>query len=111
MVGIANTVLGFSIIVILMSIGVSPIVSNMIGYGLGAILSFYLNSKYTFNTQRHNVGKAIKFFIVLIFAYLLNYFTLQWTLDFLNPYFAQLISAGVYTLSSFFLMRYFIFAS
>lgn len=110
MVGIVNTTLGFSIIIVLMFIGFSPTVSNAVGYGLGAILSYYLNSKYTFDTQKHHIGQAIKFFIVLLFAYLLNYFTLQWTLDFLNPYLSQLVSAIVYTLSSFLLMKFFVFA-
>jgi len=109
MVGIVNTVLGFSIVVMLMLVGFSPMLSNAIGYGAGAILSYYLNSKYTFDTQKHHLGQAMKFFIVLLFAYFLNYFTLQWTLEFLNPYIAQLIAAVVYTLSAFFMMKKFIF--
>jgi len=51
----------------------------------------------------------IKFFIVLGVAYVLNFVTLQYLLPLLNPYFAQLGAAVVYTVSSFLLARYFVF--
>ena len=108
-VGIANTVLGFSIVFLLMFSGVSPIKSNVIGYTIGSILSYYLNSRYTFDAKNYNTKQVIKFFIVLLVAYFLNYLTLQWMLGGANPYLAQLVSAIVYTLSSFLLMRSFVF--
>jgi len=107
-VGIANTFVGIGIIFTLMIIGFSPTKSNLIGYLIGAILSYYLNSHYTFKKKRTLI-LALKFFIVLAIAYTLNYFTLQYTLVTLNPYIAQLSSATVYTLSSFALMKVFVF--
>lgn len=108
-VGIANTTVGFSIIFLLMFIGFSAIWSNAIGYAIGAILSYYLNSKYTFRSTSRGKIQAMKFFSILFISYLLNFLTLQWLLDFLNPYLAQFISAIVYTLSSFLLAKLIVF--
>ena len=108
-VGIANTLVGFSIVFLLMFSGVSPIKSNVIGYTIGSILSYYLNSRYTFDAKSYSTKQVIKFFIVLLVAYFLNYLTLQWMLGEVNPYLAQLVSAIVYTVSSFLLMRGFVF--
>jgi putative flippase GtrA len=108
-VGIANTLVGVGIIFVLMYLGLNPTKSNLIGYLVGALLSYYLNSRYTFNTQTHALVLALKFFTVLALAYVLNYLTLQYTLNLLNPYLAQLLSATVYTLSSFMFMKVFVF--
>jgi len=108
-VGIANTLLGFSIIFLLMFAGVSATLSNVIGYAIGAVLSYHLNKKYTFKSTVSSKTQALKFFTVLFIAYMLNFITLQWLLDFLDPYLAQLISALVYTLSSFILAKFLVF--
>jgi len=108
-VGIVNTLVGFIIIIVLMFAGLSPEVSNAIGYGIGAILSYYLNSKYTFESKSKDKKIILKFFLVLAIAYALNFLTLQSLLPLINPYFSQVISAIVYTLSSFFLMKFFVF--
>jgi putative flippase GtrA len=76
---------------------------------LGAILSYYLNKKYTFKSTSNSKLQVVKFFAVLFFAYILNLFTLQWLLEFTNPYLAQLSSAIVYTLSSFSLAKVIVF--
>ena len=108
-VGIANTLVGFCIIFTLMFLGLDPLWSNAIGYFVGAILSYYLNSKYTFQRDTQKKQQIFKFFTVLGLAYILNLFMLQYALMFLNPYLAQLVAAGIYTLSSFVLMKIYVF--
>ena len=108
LVGIANTLVGFSIVFSLMLFGLSAIESNMIGYAIGAVLSFYLNSKYTFNSKLTKI-LALKFFGVLALSYLLNLLTLKYLLTQIDPYVAQLLSAIVYTLSSFVFMKLLVF--
>ncbi len=110
-VGIVNTIVGFSIIMLLMLSGVSPLLSNGIGYGVGALLSYYLNSRYTFKAQTKSVLLATKFFLVLLLAYFLNVITLHSLLTSLNPYFAQFAAALVYTTSAFILSAFFVFNS
>ena len=109
LVGIVNTTIGFSIIFSLMFLGVSAILSNAIGYAIGSIVSYYLNKKYTFNSKEKSKTQAIKFFVVLGVSYLINFIVLKWLLEFMNPYLAQLISAVVYTLSSFLLVKFLVF--
>jgi len=104
LVGIVNTLFGFSIIFSLMFVGISATISNAIGYALGAVLSYYLNAKYTFKSTKSR-QQAIKFFTILAIAYLLNFATLTLLLNYLNPYIAQLIAAIVYTLSSFLMAK------
>ena len=111
LVGVANTLVGFSIVFSLMFFGISAEHSNMIGYFIGAILSFYLNSKYTFKSILTK-ELALKFFGVLALSYLLNFFVLKRLLNIeVDPYLAQLLSAIVYTFSSFILMKLFVFKS
>jgi len=109
LVGVANTLVGFSIVFSLMFFGLHAIESNMIGYAIGAVLSFYLNSKYTFKSKLTKV-LALKFFGVLLVSYFLNFLVLKWLLSTeVDPYMAQLFSAVVYTISSFVFMKVFVF--
>ncbi|KYJ85468.1 GtrA family protein [Sulfurovum riftiae] len=108
-VGIVNTLVGFSVIFLLMFVGVGPTLSNAIGYAIGSVLSYYLNKKYTFRSLGDSKTQALKFFMVLGLSYALNFVTLQWLLGFVNPYIAQFFSALVYTLSSFLLAKYIVF--
>lgn len=110
-VGIANTFVGFSIIFILMFIGVSATLSNMMGYAVGSIVSYFLNTKYTFGKNSRSKRNAIMFFFVLGISYLINLITLQILLKFINAYLTQLISAIAYTVSSFILSKLFVFKS
>ena len=110
LIGIINTLIGVSIILGLMYVGISSTVSNMIGYAIGAVISYVLNSRYTFSSTVNTKENMIKFFMVLGVAYILNFITLQYLLPILNPYLAQLGAAVVYTVSSFLLARYFVFA-
>ncbi len=92
-----------------MFLGLSATLSNAIGYFFGAILSYYLNSKYTFKSKENKKSEALKFFMVLGVSYLLNFMSLQLLLTLTNPYLAQLFSAVIYTLSSFILAKLFVF--
>lgn len=108
-VGVVNTLVGITIIFVFMYMGFSATQSNMVGYTIGAVVSYILNSKYTFSSSANHIGVMMKFFMVLALAYILNFITLQWLLTHINAYLAQLASAVVYTLSSFLLVRYFVF--
>jgi len=109
LVGLINTAVGFGLIVLLMYMGVDAVLSNAMGYGIGAILSYFLNKHYTFTYKNHSMRVAIKFFTVLGIAYLLNYMVLMMLLATINPYIAQAVSAVVYTLSAFIMMKFLVF--
>ena len=109
LVGIVNTIIGFSIIFSLMFMGVSPVLSNLMGYAIGSVVSFYLNSRYTFKSTKTTKAQVVKFFTILLLSYFLNLLTLQWLLELINPYLAQFFSAVVYTVSSFLLVKFIVF--
>ena len=109
LIGIINTLIGFSIILGLMYVGISATVSNVIGYSIGAVISYVLNSKYTFKSSINQQKTMIRFFMVLGIAYIINFVTLQGLLTLINPYIAQIGAAMVYTGSSFIMAKYFVF--
>ena len=111
LVGIINTVIGFGIIILLMSVGVDALKSNAIGYGVGAVLSYILNSKYTFKDTEYKSRKIVIFFLILTVAYGLNYIVLQSLLPLLNSYLAQVFAAIMYTVSAFVLMKFLVFST
>jgi hypothetical protein len=94
-----------------MFLGVNPILSNAIGYLVGSIVSFILNSKFTF--QEKNISREIivYFFLTLLLSYFLNYIVLNYAINYFNPYIAQIISGGIYTISSFLIMKFFVFSN
>lgn len=109
LVGMVNTIVGFSVIFYLMFSGISATTSNIIGYATGSIVSYFLNKKYTFKSLSNSKFQAIRFFSVLSFSYIVNLISLQWLLLFVNPYAAQTVSAAVYLTSSFTLIRFLVF--
>jgi len=107
-VGIFNTIVGFGIIFVLMFLGLDAKISNAIGYAIGAVVSYILNSRYTFRSQT-SVLLALKFFGVLLVSYIINFVVLSYMLIYTDAYISQIISGIVYTLSSFVLAKYFVF--
>ena len=52
--GLINTVLGYSVIFLLMFIGVNVFISNIVGYLIGLISSFYFNRNWGFEKSSEN---------------------------------------------------------
>ncbi|MEM3845541.1 MAG: GtrA family protein [Candidatus Parvarchaeota archaeon] len=111
LVGLMNTIVGYGIIFSLMYVGVSPEVSNIIGYAIGITVSYVLNKIYTFKSKAHPKKEFPKFVASLLAAYGLNFVTLVICVRILhiNAYVSQIISGAVYTLSGFVFVRYFAF--
>ena len=109
LVGVANTIVGFSAVFLLLFMGIEPMLSNFLGYVIGAICSFFLNSKFTFKKYHVDKKVIIGFFIVLGIAYMINAIIFYFCMKVMNPYYAQVISGIVYTLTSFAMMKLFVF--
>ena len=120
-VGIANTIVGLSLIYLLLHLfGLSYWISTFIGNSLGACISYILNRNFTFKNQG-SVKKSIPMFIIVILTcyfiafnlgakiidYILN---LQ---DFISLNFkndlAVLISSGLYTVLNYFGQKLLVF--
>ncbi|MBF6617694.1 MAG: GtrA family protein [Candidimonas sp.] len=110
LVGLLNTVSGFSIILVLMWLGYSPYLSNFVGYIGGLCLSFILNKRLVFLSRGEWRTEALKFFTSFLIAYSLNFFTLYYLITFgLVPIMAQTVSIVMYFLVMFILTRQWVY--
>ncbi|UKH25101.1 GtrA family protein [Actinobacillus pleuropneumoniae] len=101
LVGLANTLLTAITIFILMALDISLYISNVAGYVIGIIFSYYLNSKFTFNVETSH-KRFIKFIITCGICYLINLVAIKLTLlVYYQEYLAQLVGMGLYTITGF----------
>lgn len=106
LVGAANTLLTMLVIFALMHSGVNMYVSNALGYVVGIIFSFILNSLFTFSAKL-SFEKLIKFLITCLISYLVNLIVMKVFLILFpdRVYFAQLCGMGFYTVTGFILNK------
>jgi putative flippase GtrA len=111
--GVLNTLLGFSVIFILMALGVSPILANIGGYLFGLILGFFLSKKLVFRSKGHITSESIHYLAAFLACFVVNLFTLQFALNVLhwNAVLAQFLAAAVYTVIMYLLTRLLVFRS
>ena len=112
LVGVVNTAVGFLTIVLMMNlVGLGPVRANMVGYGVGLLVSFILNKRYTFASKK---GKArqqfTSFLAVFAVAYTVNLIVLTALATQTWPMVAQAVAMAAYTLTFFFLARVFVFS-
>ncbi|OIR06741.1 GtrA-like protein [mine drainage metagenome] len=109
--GALNTLVGFSVIFLLMALGVSPFIANIGGYVVGFAMGFALSKKFVFRSNGHFVVESIRYLIAFLLCFALNFLVLRLTLTLLhwNVVFAQFGAAATYTLSMYLLSRWFVF--
>lgn len=117
LVGISNTLLSAVLMFALEGLGYWP--STAIAYILGAVLSFFLNKKYTFKNNDTVLKSALRFGLNIIMCYILAFFLAQPIADkllsFLNvtpiwqERLTKLFGMGLYTLINYFGQRFFAF--
>lgn len=101
-VGLVNTAITAIIIYFCMSVGFGVYSSNALGYFLGVIISYFLNSFVTFKAPL-SWRRLVKFVVVCLFCWALNIATIHLYLSFFSggTYLSQLIGMIVYTLAGF----------
>ena len=108
--GILNTLLGYGLIFTLMFLGVGPYLSNVIGYGIGFIISFMLNRNFVFRSKGKYVREGAFFLFFMGVAYGLNFAMLHFLLGVgVNPYVCQVGASATYTISMFLFSKRFVF--
>lgn len=111
-VGLFNTIVGYSVIFFLMYIlGASPEISNIAGYGVGLVLSYFLNRTFVFNSDEDKQREFSRFIMVFCIAYAANFLTLLVFINHLDARLglSQIIAGIVYTGTSFFMNKYYVF--
>lgn len=110
-VGVMNTALGLAVIYTCMALGVGDVAANLVGYAVGFVVSYMLNSRWTFAFHGAHGPAAGRFLIVLGIAYLANLLTLLTARDAwgVGSHGAQLLGVLVYAAVGFIGSRAFAF--
>lgn len=70
--GVANAIVGISAILVAGALGTGAVLANVIGYGLGLIVSFTLNSRITFRGRKVDGATAARFLAAFAVAFGVN---------------------------------------
>jgi putative flippase GtrA len=109
--GALNTLVGFSVIFLLMALGLSPYIANVGGYLVGFVLGFLVSKKFVFRSNGHFVNQSMRYLVAFLFCYLLNMLVLRLALNELHweAVISQSLAAVTYTISMYVLTRWFVF--
>ncbi len=109
--GVINTIVGFGVIFIAMSVGFSPMVSNIIGYAVGFTLGFVISKKFVFRSNGHVVPESIRYLLAFGISFASNLLVLRVALTYFNLHvvISQLAAAMSYTLIMYLITRHFVF--
>ncbi|MCX2717537.1 GtrA family protein [Helicobacter sp. MIT 21-1697] len=110
-IGIINTCVGYGVIFALIFYGIMPEVANVIGYGVGFVLSYFLNKTFTFASPSSHKRDLPRFAFAMGVAYLGQFLVMSFAYRFLalNPYFAQIIGGAVYVCIGFVISKCWVF--
>jgi putative flippase GtrA len=121
LVGVVNTVVGLSTMYILLNgLAMSYYLSTFLGNGIGALVSYFLNRRFTFNSTVSLNKGAPKFILVILICYYVAYTvsslaTIQmgsyhlFTFSVGEEEVAVLLGTGLYTILNFLGQKYFVF--
>jgi len=105
-VGGGNTLLTAVVIMTLTFFGLSLFLSNAIGYVVGIIFSFVMNSIFTFK-KKVCARNLLRFMLVCFICYIVNVFVMKIALSLgvKNYYVVQSLGMIFYTILSFFINK------
>ncbi|MCU9612133.1 GtrA family protein [Caldibacillus lycopersici] len=121
LVGVLNTIIGLSFMYISLNIfHLHYWISTFIGNSIGAVVSYFLNKIFTFQSKSPFGSSVIRFVLVIICCYVVAYqlglSVTEGLLDVTGILPAQyidevaiLIGSGLYTIMNYFGQRYFVF--
>lgn len=111
-VGAANTLVGLLVIYAAKwFLLLGDVAANAFGYTVGLLLSFALNSRWTFAYRGPYLPALVKFVFVTLVAYAMNLATVLGAILYLglNGYVAQAMGIVPYTLTSYLASKYMVF--
>lgn len=109
--GVLNTLVGFTVIFLLMGLGASPIIANVGGYLVGLIMGFFMAKKIVFRSEGHVTTEGIRYLAAFFASFVLNLLVLQFALALLhmNVILAQFLAAVTYTTTMYLFTRWLVF--
>ena len=113
MVGVVNTVVGYSaILTFQLVLGMPATLANACGYLVGMLLSYALNRRFTFKSQRGHRASMPAFAVVAAACYGINLLVLTLVMTFaplVPAALAQAVAVAAYTLSFYVASRHLVF--
>lgn len=112
LVGFTNTALGYAVIFCCMYlVRLSPELSNVVGYIIGLVASYFLNRNYTFRSIQRRRSELIRFVVVFLIAYMMNLVALVVFIRLLGVYasVSQVIAGVVYISIAYLLNKRYVF--
>ena len=119
LVGVANTLLSMVLMFLLEGLGYWP--STAIAYVAGAVLSFFLNRSFTFQSDAALWPSALRFALNVVLCYLIAYSVAQPVVALIlaktpvsaiwQERIAKVCGMGLYTVINYFGQRFFAFRS
>jgi putative flippase GtrA len=114
LVGVANTALGYAVIFGCMYFGgLTPELSNGVGYLVGLLVSYSLNRRITFKSVRRRSTEFVRFVLVFLVAYTSNLAVLVVLIRGLSVHavLSQILAGVVYIGTSYLLYKHYAFKS
>ncbi len=112
LVGVFNTGVGYAVIFSCMYLlGLSAVLSNILGYLFGLSISYFLNRNFTFRSTSQPKTEIPKFLFVFFVAYFANLGVLLLLLSHteIHEALSQIIAGVVYITTSFSMNKNFVF--
>lgn len=109
--GVLNTLAGFSVIFLLMGLGVTPLLANIGGFAVGFVLGFVVSRRFVFRSNGHFVEESLRYLAAFCVCFMLNLLVLSLSLAALAipAVLAQVMAAATYTGSMYLLTRLYVF--
>lgn len=110
----ANTAVGYTVIVLGLWLGAGDYLANVAGYSAGFMLSYQLNRRWTFAVAHApSTQERVRFGIAVLVAYSVNLSVLYLarSLGYVDSMIGQAASQVAYSLTFFLLARFFVFVA
>jgi putative flippase GtrA len=112
LVGLANTAVGYGVILIFQYVfSAGYMVSNACGYAIGALVSYFFNKSFTFKNTRAHGDALPRFLLAVTSAYLINLAALKIAISLLQlpAAIAQGAAILAYTVCFYVISKHFVF--
>jgi putative flippase GtrA len=109
--GLLNTAVGIGAIWMFSFAGLSPVMANVAGYGIGLMVAFLVSRRYVFKSNGHFKHESLKYMLAFCVCYLINILVLQMSLSIflLDIMLAQGVAVAAYIVSMYVASRLFVF--
>lgn len=112
LVGMTNTVVGYGLILLLhYGAGVGPVSANIGGYLIGALLSYVLNRRFAFASDRPHTEALPRFGLAVAGCFAINLVVLKICVSVLAlpVALAQALAVSAYTVTFYLTCRFLVF--